>query len=100
MRLGDLVRYLGALKAKIFEGRGRLYLGYTVALGIGFVFSVWIRRAKLPPASLAAGLALVAMMFGALLISLLGDPLDSIRHSWLFLGLSDTVLVATLLVIS
>ena len=70
------------------------YLGYTVSLAVSFTVLLWTRRRRLPKGSFEAGLALTGMMFAALLISILGDPIDNIRHSWVFMGLSDTMLAA------
>lgn len=87
------------LKAKLFEGHGAVLLTYTALLSIALPLVLWIRRATLPAGSPEAGLALIAMMCAALLIGILGDPLDCTRHAWLFLALSDTALVSLVMVI-
>ena len=81
-------------KARAFEGHGAVYLGYAVGLSIAFLTAVGIRRRTLPCGSLAAGLTLIAMLWAALLISILGDALDPIRHSLVFTALSDLTLVS------
>lgn len=81
-------------KRMLFQGHAVRYLGYTVSLAVSFTVLLWTRRRRLPNGSFEAGLTLTGMMFAALLISILGDPIDNIRHSWVFMGLSDTMLAA------
>lgn len=87
------------LKAKLFEGRGAVFLAYTTMLAFALPMVIWIRRARLPIGSFEAALALTAMMLAALLIAILGDPLDCTRHAWLFLALSDTAMVSLIVVV-
>jgi hypothetical protein len=80
--------FWSAGKRAVFEGRGLVYLGYTVVLAAVFLGLLWRRGGFLP-----AGIALVVAMFGSMAISIFGDPLDCVRHSWVFMGVSDVVLL-------
>lgn len=83
-----------SVKRRMFEEHGLLFLTYTLILGTAFSFLLLITRGQLAPGFAEAGWTMVAMMIAAMLIAELGDGLDFVRHSFVFIGISDTVLVA------
>jgi len=82
------------LKAKVFDGRGDWYLVYALALGATFSALLFAKRTQLPPGASMAGLALTLMMLAEMCIDILGDPVDSVRHAFVFIAINDIVLIA------
>jgi hypothetical protein len=82
------------VKAAAFEGRGGWYLAYTLALAAAFNAALLAKRTQLARGIPLAGFTLTLMMLAGLLIGILGDPVDSVRHAFLFLAMNDAVLVA------
>ena len=85
---------LSSMKRRMFEQHGLLYLIYTLLLGTIFSLLLFIRRRQFAAGFAEAGWTMVAMMIAAMLIADLGDSLDFVRHSFVFIGINDTVLVA------
>jgi hypothetical protein len=76
-----------SLKRALFWHNGRTYLAYALGLVALVCFLGWRRRI------FAAAVAFSVLTILEMLICSLGDVLDTLRHEWVFNGLTDLAVV-------
>jgi len=82
-----------SLKRAIFYHNGRLYLGYVLGLLALLCTLVWKQSRVQPPGVFAAAVAFAMLTIFEMIISSMGDVLDTLRHEFVFNGLSDLAVV-------
>lgn len=84
-----------SLKRIVFWHHGRLYLGYVLALLALLCALAWRHRRLRGGAVFAAAASFAALTLLELLVCSLGDVLDTLRHEFVFNGLTDLAVVFT-----
>jgi hypothetical protein len=81
------------LKQTLFYHNGRLYLGYVLGLVALLSTLAWRKRRVLPRGVFAGAVAFTVLTVLELLICSIGDVLDTLRHEFVFNGVSDLAVV-------
>lgn len=82
-----------SLKRALFWHNGKLYLGYVLGLLALLCMLAWRQRRLQTPGVFAGAVAFAVLTVFELFICSIGDVLDTLRHEFVFNGVSDLAVV-------